>query len=521
MAYPEEMVLVSITGRVQGVPDGAQCVVTIESPTWLNSSAHNRLVPPPYERISAPSGEVLVDMPPTDHPDWVPQNWKYGVTVQYGNKFLHGAMAVPHGATSVDISDALVFGELPVQGDLYVPLSSVGQPNGVAELDEFGNLQDHTHLISDVQDLQVQLDGKQPAGTYLEPDDISNLVSDDTLNEAINTRLPKVNPTVSDSTFLVERTAGGAARWRATGGAVDWEIVGDVLESAYPNQDFTGAQAYIRRLRGGGGNTLVGLTEFGSTPYAAEQRIDQRAGEGVAYLGAKNGLTNVGICGYKATPGPPTAGTWAVGDMVVARDGTWRCMTAGTPGTWSNLVSSATYQPEDQNMIGWTFNPGDCAFGTTVVPTAGLVHFARVKLLRPVLTNLHFHLTAGGSALVSGQCFAAVYNDANALLGPGAVTASLHGTGTNGWGDGGFKTHPLNTPMGVDPGAWYKVAWWFQGTTGPTFTRASNSGSAIVNAGLTAGTARFGTANTGITTTAPGNLTGNAGGATAWFVGAS
>lgn len=192
-------------------------------------------------------------------------------------------------------------------------------------------------------------------------------------------------------------------------------------------------------------------------------------------------------------------------------------------GNVDNLATPG-YGPADHGLIGWTFDPavGVQNNGVALTP-AGTLNVARIRLLSSVLTNVHFHLTVGGSVLTASQCYAAVFNDAGALIGANAITASLHSTGANGWGDGGFKTHPLVTPQAVTAGAWYKIVWWYNGTTGPTMSRASNSGSAIVNGNLSASTARFATANTGITTsgTLPGTLGAQSGGSTAWWVGAS
>lgn len=139
---------------------------------------------------------------------------------------------------------------------------------------------------------------------------------------------------IADGTFTVSRTAGGAARWRATGGALDIETVGDVLESSYPNQDFTGTQVFTRRLRGGGGSTLVGLTEFGTTPYTAEMSINPTTG--VASLGGKNGMSPIRLCGRKLSPGAPASGTWDAGDAIIDSAGAWHlCTASGTPGTWT------------------------------------------------------------------------------------------------------------------------------------------------------------------------------------------
>ena len=570
------------------------------------------------------------------------------------------------------------------------------------------------------------------------------------LQAALDAKLDETAPVVTDSTFTVVRSGGGAARWRSTGGALDIDTVGDIIESSFANQDFSGAQTSLRRLRAGSGNTLVGLTEFGSTAYTAGQSID--ATTGVAHLGAKNSAVNIGISGFVDVDGPPVSGTWALNDLVITRTGAFRCSVAGTPGTWvgnssglslaelpasptpvadqiqmyaldlqtnsvprmmlpegieidpirdtvfvvrnasgssiakgtvvyatgihpgagiiptvapaqanalamvgvvgvmvemvanaaygrlmvqgriDNLNTAALtsgapiylspsvagamtttapshpdykvpvgvvlrsnasdgavavnlsalqgdlagtaqntfaigsntsgtkviqfkngftgalqatptaartwtlpdatgtlavnelspiYAPSDHGLTGWAFDPSSGAFGATALTTSGLVRVARIRVLGSTLTNIHFHLTVGGGTLTSGQCFAAVYTDAGALLGAGAVTASLHGTGSNGWGDGGFKTHPLSVAQAVTPGTFYRIAWWYNGTTGPTMTRGSANGSAIINANLSASTARYATANTTITTTAPANLTGLAGDTTAWWVATS
>lgn len=344
------------------------------------------------------------------------------------------------------------------------------------------------------------------------------------LQAALDAKLDETAPLVTDSTLTVVRSAGGAARWRATGDAIDIETVGDIIESRRENQDFTGAQVNLRRLRGDG-QTHVGLTEFGSGPYANEQSLDSRvSGQAVAYLGAKNSATNLGICGYLDISTAPTTGTWAAGDVVLTRAGLIRCTVGGTPGTWlavGQFDSEAT--PLDHGLVGWTFDPKYQQGGTTV-PTAGLAHVVRVRSLSSVISNIHFHVTTGGTSLTSGQCYAAVYNDAGALLGEGAITGSLHSTGTGGWGDTGAKVCALSTPQGgITPGAWYKVLFWWNGSAGMGLSRGSAGGSSILNIGLTASTARWATANSGLTTalSVPSNIGTTSGGTAAWWVGLS
>lgn len=325
--------------------------------------------------------------------------------------------------------------------------------------------------IEDVTDLQVQLDGKQPVGSYLTAADTADLVSSESLNEGLNLKLDKTAPVVTDSTFTVVRSAGGAARWRATGSALDAEFVGDVIESRRANQDFSGAQVNLRRMRGDG-NTLVGRTEFGTGPYASDGFIDYTTAAGSAKL-------------------PATAFTGAIAGPV---------------------ISAA-----DHGLAGWTF-PADNIQAGTILPTAGLSYVVRIRAMSALITNLHIHLTVAGSVLANS--FMSLHTDAGVLLAAGAVTADMSTT----WQTGGFRTCPLVTPQAVTPGSWYKVRWWVgSATTLPTLSRAVNSSTAITNVNLSAPNFRYATADSGMTTAAlaPTTIGTMTGGATAWWVGLS
>lgn len=185
-----------------------------------------------------------------------------------------------------------------------------------------------------------------------------------------------------------------------------------------------------------------------------------------------------------------------------------------TASASANLAVAGSVRASDHNLTGWTFDPALAQAGT-VQPTAGLAQVARVRMLSSVVTNLHLHFTAGGSGLTGA--YMALYNDAGALLGGGAVTADQSAT----WGTSGLKTCPLAVAQGVTPYAWYRVLWWFTGTTGPTISRGSDVSAALLNAGLSAPTLRYATADSGLTTAAPGNIGTQTGGGTAWWVGVS
>lgn len=323
--------------------------------------------------------------------------------------------------------------------------------------------------IADVDDLQEQLDGKQPVGTYLTAEDIDNLVSTESLNEGLDTRLPVTNPVVTDSTFTVVRSGGGAARWRTTGAALDIELVGDVIESRRANQDFSGTQVNLRRMRGDG-NTLVGRTEFGSGPHASEYFVDVGAG------------------------------------------------TARLPSlTVTGSIAGPVISPADHGLVGWTFPP-DMVQAGTILPTVGLSYVVRFRALSTLITNLHLHITTPGTGLANS--YMTLHSDAGVLLGAGAVSADQ----STSWQTGGAKTIALVTPQTVVPGSWYKARFWVgTATTLPTLSRGVNSSSAITNFNLSAPNFRYATADTGMTTLplAPSTLGTLTGGATAWWLGAS
>lgn len=183
-----------------------------------------------------------------------------------------------------------------------------------------------------------------------------------------------------------------------------------------------------------------------------------------------------------------------------------------------NITATGAPKATDHGLVGWTFDPAMVQAGL-LLPTAGLAHVARIRALSSTVTNILFHFTVAGSGLTSGQCFAALYNDAGAILGAGAITDDQ---ATN-WQTGGLRTCALTVAQGVTPGAFYRVLWWYNGTTAPTVSRAVNSSSAILNAGMTAPTLRYSSANTGLTNAAsvPANIGTQTGTATAWWVGLS
>lgn len=169
--------------------------------------------------------------------------------------------------------------------------------------------------------------------------------------------------------------------------------------------------------------------------------------------------------------------------------------------------------PADHNLSGWTFDPAEVQAGT-ILPTAGLLHIARVKALTSSISTLYLHLTTGGTSLTAGQCFAALFSPTGVLLATSADQSTA-------WGSGGLKSMAI-TAQAVTYGSLPYVGY-FANTAGtlPTLSRAVNSSSAILNAGLAAPNFRYATADAGLTTAMPGNIGTQTGNLTAHWIGVS
>jgi len=167
MAFPTEINLVTVTGRIEGVPEDVECLISFQCRVWQNSSLFDVSVPPFTESIVAQSdGTFSVDLPPNNHPDWQPQGWTYYVTIQYANKFLKGSLSVPYDSAGLTIHDHMVMDQASSPGVLYVPIAFIGADNGVAPLDDEGflplsRLPIHEHEADDINGLEESLSSVQ------------------------------------------------------------------------------------------------------------------------------------------------------------------------------------------------------------------------------------------------------------------------------------------------------------------------------------------------------------------------
>jgi hypothetical protein len=127
-------------------------------------------------------------------------------------------------------------------------------------------------------------------------------------------------------------------RFRTNGSNLDLEAAGaSIFLSVWSGAAFTGTQRNYARLESGAQLLhLLGRVLFAAAAFDATGVADLDPSTGVAAVGAKNGLANIRLCGFKATAGAPASGTWTAGDLIIDSAGAWHlCTASGTPGTWT------------------------------------------------------------------------------------------------------------------------------------------------------------------------------------------
>lgn len=148
--------------------------------------------------------------------------------------------------------------------------------------------------------------------------------------------------------------------------------------------------------------------------------------------------------------------------------------------------------------------------GNTV--SSGFLNIARLMLPNAItVTNLHLFCYSGGVTLTG--FYGALYTSAGALLSQSSNIASPSSNT--------IVTIPLGSPQAVSAGPVYVAFWQTFAGGSSTFLRLSNAGSVVANAGLASPNLRFGTANTGLTTTAPSTMGAQTGNANSFWVAVS
>lgn len=165
-------------------------------------------------------------------------------------------------------------------------------------------------------------------------------------------------------------------------------------------------------------------------------------------------------------------------------------------------VGPSEMLPKDHGLIAWSA-PLDYARDTSLLSVEAGAGNLRLSMVRRVpaatVTNLHVAVVTAGATLTSGQCFAALYSRAGALLG---VTATQH----TAWQSTGIKTMALTAPVAVPAGDYY-VGLWYNGTTAPALARSGlGAVSGQATFGQVSGNFTAANADSGLTTTAPATL---------------
>lgn len=174
-------------------------------------------------------------------------------------------------------------------------------------------------------------------------------------------------------------------------------------------------------------------------------------------------------------------------------------------------------QAYDFGLKAWNFDWAQ-APNTQAIPTAGTLYLQKVFVRQPTLISSVWVLVTAAGATLTNVGFA-LYDATTTNLLTSSVNAN--GATTTAFTSGGANAKQItfSTPQTVYPS--FYVGFWFTGTTLPTLQRGTGAGPSQANPGLSAGSYRFASANTSLTTTAPGTYTTQTAGQYAWWVGAA
>ena len=296
--------------------------------------------------------------------------------------------------------------------------------------------------------------------------------------------------------------------------------------SQIATQNFAGQTAPIATWLGTDGSTVLGGVDVSGAVMVS----------GVA--GATAGARFAG----GTTSGAPTSGTWRAGDYVIDQTGkvwiytgtAWAASgggvtvdnitlplqdaTVATPGNSAtaspqNHRHPRTYwTPSDQGLITWTMDV-TVATANSILPQAGTLSVSRVHV--PVAAsaqNILAAITNGGTGLISGQCFAGLWNASSGAL------VGATGDQSSNWATTGVKTMALSGGAKNLTAGDYYIGIYANGSALPSFARGNNQiGGAFGNVGLSSNF-RFAAANTGLTGTPPATLGTLTATNTAWWL---
>lgn len=155
----------------------------------------------------------------------------------------------------------------------------------------------------------------------------------------------------------------------------------------------------------------------------------------------------------------------------------------------SGAAPTTEYGPADHGLISWPFDPSLAT--ATLSPVNGTLNLIRVKVVADTtITNLFAFAQAAGAGLTTGQNWAGLYNASGTRVAQTDDMSTM-------WQSAGAFTMPLTTPYPAVAGE-YWIALLLNGTTRPTFVRASGNASGNIN--RSAAELRYGTRGSSQTT---------------------
>lgn len=349
MAFPASLTLVTVAIQFDVPPSGgATGSVTFISRQPLNGTTDGSIVPPFALPTSlATDGSGTIALPANNDPQWSPSGWAYTVQAQVNGTTRYGTLQLDYQATSVQLADLIQWDGAAVTGTTYATLAQLTAHTGATT---------GVHGIADTAALIVEGDSRLTnartptahAASHADggTDEVALDGSQITTGTVAAARLPNLSTTYLPLTGgtvtgnVTVQGAGGTKSYgfRTNGSNLDLEGAGaDIFLSVWSGAGATGTQRNYARFESGAGIAhALGRWLFAAGAFDGTGVADLDPSTGVAAVGAKNGLANIRLAGFKATAGAPTTGTWVAGDVVLDSAGAWHlCTTGGTPGTWT------------------------------------------------------------------------------------------------------------------------------------------------------------------------------------------
>jgi hypothetical protein len=127
VAFPAGLTLVEVHFGFDLLPNGgAGGTVRITYDGPLTGAADNRIVP--YVDVTGvldASGDCALEVPATNDPGWVPQDFAYTVIATFGTRTRRGTLQLDYQTTSVQLADLIQWDGAAVAGTTYATLAQL------------------------------------------------------------------------------------------------------------------------------------------------------------------------------------------------------------------------------------------------------------------------------------------------------------------------------------------------------------------------------------------------------------